>query len=122
MYNFARGWAVAHGDEGSLNRTAGGTALSLAKRSGVSVVCGHTHKLGIQHDHSAYNGRTTRTLFGVEVGHMMDLNKAGYLKTGGANWQAGFAIGYLSDSGVMTPVTIPVLNNSFVVEGTEYKC
>lgn len=122
MYNFARGWAVAHGDEGNLIRTPGGTALGLAKRAGVSVICGHTHKLGIQHDHSAYNGRTTRTLFGVEVGHMMDLKKAGYLKTGGANWQAGFGIGYIDSKGNMTPVTIPVIDGRFTVEGEEYKC
>jgi predicted phosphodiesterase len=57
LYNFAPGWAMAHGDEGSLSRNAGGTALSLARKSGVSIVCGHTHRAGIQHENTGYNGK-----------------------------------------------------------------
>jgi hypothetical protein len=53
---------------------------------------------------------------------MMALDKAGYLKSGGANWQAGFGIGYIDSKGTMTPVTVPVINNRFIVEGTEYQC
>lgn len=120
IFQFAPGWAMAHGDEGSLIGTPGGTALNLAKRSGLSIICGHTHKLGIQHHHSAVNGRLTNTLYGVEVGHMMDLNKAGYLKSGGANWQAGFAILYIDDRKRVTPSVIPVQGRSFVVEGEKY--
>lgn len=110
---------MAHGDEGSLIRTSGGTALSLAKRTGLSIVCGHTHRLGIQHEHTAYNGKLNGKLYGVEVGHMMDLRKASYLKSGGANWQAGFAILYVDGSRV-TPSVIPVIGKSFVVEGEVY--
>lgn len=119
IYKFAPGWAMAHGDEGNLIRTAGGTALSLAKRAGVSIVCGHTHRLGIQHEHTGFNGSLNGKLFGVEVGHMMDLKKAGYLKSGGANWQAGFGIMYV-DGAKVTPVVIPVNGRSFVVEGKKY--
>jgi hypothetical protein len=119
IYKFAPGWAMAHGDEGNLIRTAGGTALSLARRTGVSIVCGHTHRLGIQHEHSAYNGRLNASLFGVEVGHMMDLSKASYLKSGGANWQAGFGVLYVDGSKV-TPYVIPVAGRSFIVEGQKY--
>lgn len=119
LFRFAPGWAMAHGDEGSLIRTSGGTALSLAKRTGLSIVCGHTHRLGIQHEHTAYNGKLNGKLYGVEVGHMMDLRKASYLKSGGANWQAGFAILYVDGSRV-TPSVIPVIGKSFVVEGEVY--
>lgn len=119
IYKFAPGWAMAHGDEGSLNRTAGGTALSLARRTGLSIVCGHTHRLGIQHEHTGFNGSLNGKLFGVEVGHMMDLKKASYLKSGGANWQAGFAI-LTIDGSKVTPVLVPVHGRSFVVEGQKY--
>jgi predicted phosphodiesterase len=119
IWNFAPGWALAHGDEGNLIRTAGGTALSLAKRTGVSIVCGHTHRQGLQHEHTSVNGKLTNTLYGFEVGHLMDLSKAGYLKTGGANWQEGFGILYVDDKKV-TPVAIPIHGRSFVVEGKKY--
>ena len=56
IWQFAPGWGLAHGDEGNLIQTSGGTALSLAKRIGLSVVCGHTHRQGIQHSHTGYNG------------------------------------------------------------------
>ncbi len=119
IWNFAPGWAMAHGDEGSLNSNAGGTALSLAKRAGLSIICGHTHRLGIQHQHTAYNGKYTNQLFGVEVGNMMDLSKASYLGYGGANWQQGFAILYIR-RGNVTPVTVPVKGRSFTVESQTY--
>lgn len=119
IWNFAPGWAMAHGDEGSLIRTPGGTAMNLAKNTGLSIVCGHTHKMGIQHNHAAVAGKITARRYGVEVGHMMDLNKASYLVSGGANWQAGFGILYV-DKGVVTPSVVPVTGRSFIVEGAKY--
>jgi predicted phosphodiesterase len=120
LYNFAPGWAMAHGDEGSLSRNAGGTALSLARKSGVSIVCGHTHRAGIQHENTGYNGKLSNRLFGVEVGHLMDLNKADYLKSGGANWQQAFGLLYI-DKGKVTPTIVPFNGRSFVVEGKKYE-
>lgn len=120
LYNFAPGWAMAHGDEGGLVRTAGGTALSLARRTGVSIVCGHTHRIGIQHEHTGFNGSMNGKLYGVEVGHMMDLRKASYLKSGGANWQSGFGILYMDDQKRVTPSIVVTNGRSFVVEGKKY--
>ena len=119
IWQFAPGWALAHGDEGNLIQTSGGTALSLARRIGLSVVCGHTHRQGIQHYHVGYNGRISARLFGVEVGHLMDLNKADYLTTGAANWQQGFTILYIRRSNV-TAVNVPIVGRSFCVEGDVY--
>lgn len=120
LYRFAPGWAMAHGDEGSLNRTPGSTALSLARRTGLSIVCGHTHKLGLQHEHTSVGGKITGRLFGFEVGHLMDLKKASYLKSGTANWQAGFGIIYTDAKGNVHPTAVPIINNSFMVEGVRY--
>ena len=118
-YAFAPGWVLAHGDEGGLRLTAGGTALGLARRFGRSVVCGHTHRLGIQHDHDMLNGRLIRPLWGVESGHLMDPRKADYLKAGSANWQQGFTIFHVNKRTVQ-PTLVPIIDRSFTVEGKAY--
>lgn len=120
IWSFSPGWVLAHGDEGNLIKSPGGTALSLARKVGSSVVCGHTHKLGIQHEHSGFNGKIQNRLYGIEVGHLMDLGKAGYLKSGGANWQQGFAILYIDSNKKVTFNTIPINGRSFIAEGKKY--
>lgn len=92
----APGWVLAHGHEGSLSQVAGSTALALAKKFGASVVCGHTHRAGLVAESSGYGGRLS-TLYGMEVGHAMDIRKADYLEGGSANWQQ--AVGWLNVSG-----------------------
>lgn len=120
LWSFSPGWLLAHGDEGSLIRTAGGTAMSLARKTGSSIVCGHTHRLGLQHEHTGFNGKIQNRLYGVEVGHLMDMAQADYLNTGSANWQQGFVILYIENKKV-TPTVIPITNRSFIVEGTKYE-
>lgn len=120
MWEFAPGWVLAHGDEGSLIRTPGGTALNLAKRIGASVVCGHTHKAGIQHHTTGFSGKTTQRLVGLEVGHLMKVSDAGYLKTGHANWQQAFGILYIRNRKV-TPSLVVFDGRSFVAEGQGFR-
>ena len=108
MHELLPGWVMAHGDEGKLSQTPGSTALALAKRLGKSVVCGHTHRVGLQHETVGFYGKT-HTLFGLEVGHMMDMKQADYLTAGTANWQTG--IGILVQSGnKVTPYAVPIIN------------
>lgn len=108
MHELIPGWVMAHGDEGKLSQTPGSTALSLAKRLGKSVVCGHTHRVGLQHETVGFYGKTS-TLFGLEVGHMMDIKQADYLSAGTANWQHG--LGILVQSGnKTTPYAVPIIN------------
>jgi hypothetical protein len=90
------GWISSHGDLGALSKYSGGTAMALARRLGRSVVCGHTHRLGILNESSGLGAATT--LSGVESGHMMDVKKAGYIKHGAPNWQAGWAVLEISGS------------------------
>ncbi|MEV5079262.1 hypothetical protein AB0K74_10655 [Streptomyces sp. NPDC056159] len=119
-YEVAPGWMLAHGDEGGSSRAPGGTALALARKWGYSVVCGHTHKLGIQHEHMAVNYRLVRERFGFEVGNLMDLKGAQYLKAGHANWNQGFGILYVEKNRV-TPAPVFIRpNGTFVVEGKTY--
>ena len=120
IWQFTPGWVLAHGDEGNISRQAGGTALALARKVGASVVCGHTHRAGIQHEHRGYNGKIHNRLYGVEVGHLMDLSQASYLNTGSANWQQAFTMLYIR-RGNVTPVVVPINGRSFVVEGELYE-
>jgi predicted phosphodiesterase len=109
MHELLPGWVMAHGDEGVLNRVPGGTALSLAKRFGKSVVCGHTHRTGLQHDTVGMYGKTS-TLWGLEVGHMMDMKQATYLKSGTANWQQGIGILVQDNRNKVIPYAVPIVN------------
>ena len=116
----APGWILAHGDEGNLSQQGGMTALNLARRFGKSVVCGHTHRMGLTHHTEAVNGRPTRVLYGLEVGNMMDMRKATYLKGGYGNWHQGFGILYV-DGKHVTPSLIPMMpDGSFVVNGKRW--
>jgi len=108
MHELLPGWVMAHGDEGALNRAPGATALNLAKSLGKSVVCGHTHRTGLQHETRGFYGKT-ETIFGLEVGHMMDMKQASYLTSGNANWQQGIGI-LVQNKGVVTPHAVPIIN------------
>lgn len=119
-YSFAKGWLLLHGDESSMIQSAGGTALSLAKKTGMSVVCGHTHRAGLQHHTLSHSGKVQQHLIGMEVGHVMDMKKAGYLGFGGANWTQGFAILRIR-KGVVYPELVLVNNHKFTVEGVTYE-
>lgn len=39
-----------------------------------------------------YAGKVSRTLHGFEVGNLMNMQKAHYLKGAAGNWQSGFGI------------------------------
>ncbi|MFE7313790.1 hypothetical protein ACFU7T_11880 [Streptomyces sp. NPDC057555] len=121
-YDFAPNWTALHGHARgiSLSRYAGGTAINTARKLQRSAVIGHTHRAGIVSETSGIGG--SRTLTGVELGHLMDIRKAAYLgPTQLANWQMAFGLFYV-DGKAVTPHLIPVQRNgSFVVEGETYK-
>lgn len=119
-YDIAPGWVAIHGDEGASIQSPGGTALGIAKKWGVSVVCGHTHKLGIQHQHVSYGGRVLKRIWGFEVGNLMAQGKASYLKGGHGNWQQGIGV-LVVDGKDVTPVAVPFLNGKAHFNGRTYK-
>lgn len=122
LVELATDWVMGHGDEGSLSPQAGKTAFGLAKNKfGVNVVCGHTHRAGITSESYGYNGKITRSLTGLEVGHFMDLKQAHYLakKGGAANWQQAFGILEIIH-GKVFPHLINVYDGNFSVEGQMY--
>jgi hypothetical protein len=111
---------VMHGDEGGLSSIAGQTAFKLASGAGKNVCCGHTHRAGIRPFTEAVAGKVTRTYWGMEVGHFMDLKKASYLKSGGANWQQAFGLLYVEGQQVTPSLVLVRRNGSFIVEGKAY--
>ena len=116
-FRVAPGWAIMHGDEAGVSGVPGQTAWGLTQKTGLSIACGHTHRAGIRPHTQGVNGRVTRTLYGMEVGCLMDFTKAGYTKT--HNWQQAFGILYV-DGNKVSPTIIYIDNKSFVVEGHRY--
>lgn len=119
FYDIAPGWISTHGDKGAnTNPRPAGTAMSLVRKSGKSVVCGHTHRAGLEPWDRGYNGKTDR-LWAMEVGNLMDMRKAPYLEMGAANWQQAFGLLHVTGRNVR-PEVIYINNGRFVVEGKEY--
>jgi len=116
-YELAPNWLLMHGDEGNISQNGGTTALNLAKKTGKSIVCGHTHRMGLVHHTEAFSGVPTRTLWGMEVGNLMDAKQASYLKAGISNWQQGFGILWVEGKSV-TPQLVPISKDgTFTVQG-----
>lgn len=118
FYEIAPGWVSTHGHLGqiSLSRIAGNTALGAARKFGKSVVMGHTHRMGVLSESRGYNGKITSQLTGMEVGNLMDMRMAQYLKQGAGNWQQGFGILTVEGSHVK-PETVPIVKGKFSVDG-----
>ena len=115
----APGWVAVHGDHGRTTMIGGQTALKQAQSHGKSVVCGHTHRLGITSLTEASGGIVGRILTGFEVGNLMDFKQAHYTN-GSANWQQGFGLLYVDGKNVF-PVAVPVAKDgSFVVNGKRF--
>jgi hypothetical protein len=118
-FNFAPGWLAMHGDESGLRAGAGSTAAGLSAKTGMSVVCGHTHRMGLIPVSEAFNGKISKTRWGFEVGNLMDFASAKYTK-GVANWQQGFGA-FLIDGKNVHPIPIPIVGRSFTFLGSVYK-
>ncbi len=117
-YMIAPGVGAIHGEKlASTQNAAGQSAYKERARHGISIVQGHTHRLGIGFD------TTDRTRFWLECGWLGDIRKAGgYLSFPGvANWQMGFGYLYVDGSRVQ-PGIVPVdRQGRFWYNGVEYK-
>lgn len=120
FYELAPGWVATHGHKGGIRLTqdSGKTALNAAVRFGKSVIMGHTHRLAALPKSFGYDANIN-TVWGVEVGNLMDMRQAQYLKGATANWQSGFVILQV-DKGRVTPVVVPIVDRAFTVDGKTY--
>jgi hypothetical protein len=119
-FEIAPGWLACHGDEGPFSKIPGRTAGLLAETWRASVVCGHTHRAGLTVKGHGHSGKMLGAEWGMEVGHLMDVSKAGYLKGGSCDWQQ--AIGLLRVRGDRVhPELIPINDDgSFCADGQWY--
>ena len=118
LTEIAKNVLLAHGDEGRMFKTAGATAMDLAKRTGKNVVCGHTHRAGLINESTGFHSKQN-TLWGMEVGNLMDLKSSGsnYLKEKIANWQHAFGILYVEDNFVKPEVITMDAKGRFIADG-----
>ena len=118
-YAIAKGYIAVHGDEQSIKPQPGLTALDAARRHGISVICGHTHRAGQSAFTEASGGKIGRIIRGYEGGHLMSPKLAHYTK-GTMNWQQAFII--IEEVGTNVQVSIINLekDGTFVVSGKRY--
>lgn len=116
-YDFAPGWVSTHGHKGGivLSRNAGYTALGAAKKFNKSVVMGHTHRLAVTAECGGYAQKVNRWLYGMEVGNLMDMKQAHYLKGAAGNWQTGFGL-FTVDGTHVKPEIVPIHKGRFTVD------
>lgn len=119
-----RGWHVTQYQDslriGKLHLThdegnAGPQAHEKARSSFESnVVIGHTHRMAI-----SYRGNAKGTSnVGAMFGWLGDIDKIDYVhRVKAQQWQHGFGIGYLLNSGVVHLQAVPIINGMCVVVG-----
>ena len=119
FYKVAPDWITTHGHKGqiTLSRIAAQTATNAAKKFNTSVVMGHTHRLGVGNDSTGFDQRVKKWVTGMEVGNLMDMKKAHYLKGGTGNWQQGFGLLNIDGSHVKAE-TVPIHKGRFTVDGS----
>lgn len=101
-YAVAPGTLAIHGKLlSSVLGSAGQSAFKERSRHGMSIVQGHTHRLGLGWDYQE------RPRFWMECGHLYDTSKATYLEfPSQANWQHGFGILHVRDEQVYPSVHV----------------
>lgn len=120
FYKIAPGWLSTHGHRGGirLSQKSGETALLAALKFGTSVIMGHVHRLGLKGHTTGYGGNGN-TLWGMEIGHIMNMKKAHYLKGATANWQQGFGL-LTVDGAHVKPELVPINARRFSVDGSSW--
>jgi hypothetical protein len=76
--------------------------------------------MGLTHQTQTYRGGKPRTIWGLELGNLMDYKNAKYVKAGLFTWQQGFGILHVNGNSV-TPQLVPIVNQSFTVDGKTFK-
>lgn len=95
--HFAGDFYVHHGV--AISEHSGESVRKDTEKFGVSIIRGHSHRLAMTHrDFPLLN----KTITGVELGHMMDINGMGAAYDNIHNWRAGFAVGYIEDGATDT--------------------
>lgn len=76
----------------SVSKHAGESVRNDVSDLGVSLMRGHSHRMGTYHKTMPLRNETIR---GFEIGHMMDIDSEGANYQNIHNWQMGFAIAHI---------------------------
>lgn len=117
FYKVAPGWISTHGHRGGvrLSQKSADTAYNAMMRFNTSVIIGHTHRQGLK-PHTLGYGGNQKVLWSMEVGNLMNMKLAQYLKGATANWQSGFAVLTVEGNHVK-PEIVPIVGGRFSVDG-----
>jgi hypothetical protein len=74
--------------------------------------------MGLAH-HTQAVASHTKTVWGMEVGNLMDYKHAKYIKAGLFTWNQGFGILHVEGTEVY-PQLVPIVKNAFVVDGKRW--
>lgn len=80
----------------SISQHAGDSARKDVDSFGVSIIRGHSHRIG---DYYKTHELRNETLRGFEIGHLSDMKSAGMMYTNVHNWQQGFAFAVVENGG-----------------------
>ena len=130
-YRIAPGWiSTVKKDCCPVSRIPGNTALNAARKYNISVVLGHTGRMGIGSHTMGYRNEKSKTITGLEVGHLMDMKKLrSQIKTGNnvvgsalaatlreMRLQQGFGM-LTVDGEHVEPECVPIHRGKFTVDG-----
>jgi hypothetical protein len=76
--------------------------------------------MGIGSHTFGFGGDVVRGVTGMEVGHLMDMRLAQYLKQATGNWQMGFGL-LTVDGQHVKPEVVPVVKGKFTVDGNSWE-
>ena len=102
----------------AISQHAGESARKDVENFGVSIIRGHSHRVGTFF--KTYDLRN-ETLSGYEIGHSCDLTSSAFKYSQGHNWQKAFAIAHI-ENGVIPHVQIINVSDSYTcyVDGKKF--
>jgi predicted phosphodiesterase len=101
----------------SISKHSGESVRNDVNEMGVSIIRGHSHRLGSYFKTHELRGETWR---GYEIGHMTDVTSSGMAYTTSHNWQPGFAVGLVHDGQVHVQLVEILPDNSCWVSGKRF--
>jgi len=110
---FDTGTLYGHHGE-SISKHAGESVRNDCLNWGVSLIRGHSHRQGVYKKSYPMTGQEIR---GFEIGHLTDISQMTY--TVNHDWQAGFAVGYIDDTGDHIQL-IEIMDNTCYVDGKRF--
>lgn len=110
-YHLTPDTVIVHGHERASSSVPGKYGLDRARDYGANVIYGHTHT-PVLVTSAVGVGESRVNRWGMNVGHGMDMTKAGYLKDGYATW--GQAFGIVDWDGAQShPQLVVAVNGTF---------